>query len=381
LLDPASGVKKLGKHMTAKKKFRLRMLILAMLLVSIAFVPAASAKADKVNTNNSSDSEVETYGIEGLTPEKVKEIEARANYLENLPDSVHNAPYWAMVAADKDTKKAVLQYIDKLSVSNFEKEEMKKSMNDIWNRVPDKITEKDYPVIQKVGDAVTKYIEETYWADKQSVQWTNAGGHYAFSYYGTYLIFNNNNWAVLAGSYGGTPDWWDTGVDRYYKHYYNPDLGYGGAPGACSDYATLAKSQYATGDRTQCFINNGLASHYLSDVGNPMHTGGEISQGLDYLLGNSHHIAYEQYVEGNWSSNYKYLDLVTSNTVVTSVTDPNQAVRDLAAVSHPYFGTLWEKVTQDPSNFGSNIDVRYITTKCVRETARYNAGLAQHLKN
>ena len=41
-----------------------------MLLVSIAFVPAVSAMAEKTDANNSSDSEVETYGIEGLTPEK-----------------------------------------------------------------------------------------------------------------------------------------------------------------------------------------------------------------------------------------------------------------------------------------------------------------------
>lgn len=46
------------------------MLILAMLLVGIVFVPAASAKIEKTNANKSSDSEVETYGIESLTPEK-----------------------------------------------------------------------------------------------------------------------------------------------------------------------------------------------------------------------------------------------------------------------------------------------------------------------
>jgi hypothetical protein len=55
------------------KRFGIGMLILAMLLVSITLVPA-SAKEEKTNANNSSDSEVETYGIEGLTPEKVKDL-------------------------------------------------------------------------------------------------------------------------------------------------------------------------------------------------------------------------------------------------------------------------------------------------------------------
>jgi hypothetical protein len=81
LLDPASGVKKLGKDVIIKKKFGLRMLILAMLLVSVAFVPAASAKADKASVENNSDSKVETYGIEGLTAQQVSTIESRASYL------------------------------------------------------------------------------------------------------------------------------------------------------------------------------------------------------------------------------------------------------------------------------------------------------------
>lgn len=52
MLDPASGVKKLGKDMITKKKLGLRVLILAMLLVSIAFVPAASAENLTEKTND-----------------------------------------------------------------------------------------------------------------------------------------------------------------------------------------------------------------------------------------------------------------------------------------------------------------------------------------
>ncbi|WP_048142725.1 hypothetical protein [Methanosarcina horonobensis] len=44
-----------------KKKFGIGILILAMLLVSITLVPAASAKAEKTDENNSFDSEVETF--------------------------------------------------------------------------------------------------------------------------------------------------------------------------------------------------------------------------------------------------------------------------------------------------------------------------------
>ena len=44
LLNSASGVKKLSKDMITKKKFGLRTLILAMLLISMLLIPASSAK-------------------------------------------------------------------------------------------------------------------------------------------------------------------------------------------------------------------------------------------------------------------------------------------------------------------------------------------------
>ncbi|PAV12360.1 hypothetical protein ASJ81_06500 [Methanosarcina spelaei] len=155
--------------MATKKKFRIAMLILAIFLMSFVLIPTGSAAAEKVNIKNFSDSKVETYDIKGLDANKVKEIESRASYIKSLPETIQNAPYIGLVTADNETKKVVLGYIDNFSVSNSEKKEMKKEIKDIWNRVPNRITEKDYPEIQKIGDAVSKYVEDTYWANKQNV--------------------------------------------------------------------------------------------------------------------------------------------------------------------------------------------------------------------
>lgn len=186
-----------------------------MLLVSMAFAPAVSAETDNANMNNSSDNEVETYGIEGLTPEKVKEIEARASYVRSLPATIQNAPYIGLVTADDETKKVVLGYIDNLSVSDSEKKEMKNELQDIWSRVPNEITENDYPVIQKIGDAVTKYVEETYWAGNQSPQW-KGDAHSGLISAGVNLVYGNFQWAGWAAGTAPTPDSTDQGADRYW---------------------------------------------------------------------------------------------------------------------------------------------------------------------
>jgi len=356
------------------KRTRVRTLILAMLLVCMVLVPAASAK-------NPSDSKVETYGIKGLDANKVKEIEARASYIKSLPDTIQNAPYMGLVTADDETKKAVLGHIDNLSISDSEKNEMKNEMEDIWSRVPDKITEDDYPVIQKIGDAVTKYVEDTYLAGMQSPKW-GAKAHSGLISAGVKLVYKDSTKAKWAADAAPLPDSLDTGVDRYFFHYYNPayNQGYGGAPGKCLYYTQYAKDYYAAGQFYNAFYNLGLASHYLSDVGNPMHSGGEVSQGLAYLLGNSYHTSYESYVESNWGSGCKYSQYPNNNAGIKSVTSPSQAVKDLAAYSNPYFSTLWGQITAHPSNFNTST-TQYVTAKVLLETAKYNAGLARYIKS
>jgi PKD repeat protein len=77
--------------MITRKRFRIGMLFLAMLLVGIVLVSTASAGVDKASAKNPSDSKVETFGIKGLDANKVKQIEAEASRIRNMPDTVKNA--------------------------------------------------------------------------------------------------------------------------------------------------------------------------------------------------------------------------------------------------------------------------------------------------
>ena len=286
-----------------------------------------------------------------------------------MPAVVMNAPYIGLVTADDKTQKTVLRYIDKLSVSNSEKKEMKKAIKDIWARVPYGITEKDYPQIQKFGDAVTNYVYDTYWADQVSPMWA-ASTHSDLIYYGVKLNAGNNfvpQRATYAANSANLPDTdpsIDPGVYGSYNHYYNPyalfGLGFGGAPGRCKEYANYAKSYIKLKQYDKAYYNLGIASHYLSDVSQPMHTSGEYQQGWDHVFGNQYHIKYEAYVGNNWVSGRNYRQNVTEVTAVNSITDPSAAVKSMAKFSNPYYAKLWQEITNNP-NFDKGQDTTYIT--------------------
>jgi hypothetical protein len=63
--------------MITRKKFGTGMLFLAMLLVSIVLVTAASAAAGKASAKNHTDSKVGTFDIKDLDAEKVNVLVLR----------------------------------------------------------------------------------------------------------------------------------------------------------------------------------------------------------------------------------------------------------------------------------------------------------------
>jgi hypothetical protein len=369
------------------EKLRIVSFFVVVMLASIVFIPAASAAADKASTTNPSDSKIETYSIKGFDAQKVKGIEDEAARIRNMPSTIMDAPYIGLVTADDQTKKTVLGYIDKLSVSNSEKKEMKKAIKDIWARVPDGITEKDYPEIQKIGDAVTKYVYDTYWADQISPMWA-ASTHSDLIYYGVKVYAGNNfvpQLATYAANSANLPDTdssIDPGIYGSYNHYYNPyalfGLGFGGAPGRCKEYANYAKSDIKLKQYDRAYNNLGIASHYLSDVSQPMHTSGEYQQGLDHIFGNQYHIKYETYVGNNWVSGRNYRQKVTEVTTMKSISDPSASVKSLAKFSNPYYALLWKEITNKPDNFDTD-NTQIITIITNQEAVKYNAGLVGYI--
>lgn len=391
--------------MIKKKKFGLGIFLLAILAISVTFMPSASAKISDENANSFSDNNVETYDIEGLTPEKVNEIEAEVNRIKDMPDTVKKCPYMPLLVANDEEKEIFLGYINNLTISDSEKKEMKKEIKAIWKRVPDKITEEDYPVMEKIGKSITTYVEDTYWAGDQSVKWKTYA-HRNLIYAGVNLVYTNSTRAKWAYGTSMDPDTKiDTGTIKVlltitppiwvsipkvcYYHYYNPDISFGGAPGKCSSYATQARTDYRNKDYENAFKNLGIASHYLSDVGQPMHSGGELGSLKDYLVNwnsDDYHIQYETYVDNNWEDGHEFGKHVTQNTEIKSVTDPSSAVKSMAEYSNDYSSKLWDEIYahpdfNDPDSADDTTYIQYITIIMNKEAAKYNAGLAKYLKS
>ena len=92
-----------------------------------------------------------------------------------------------------------------------------------------------------------------------------------------------------------------------FMDYYNPDWGTGSASSETKYYADIAKSKYSSGHKYSAFQNLGYASHFMTDVGNPLHTEAEGLQVFFSLWMTGErdikyiHTAYENYVTSNWN--------------------------------------------------------------------------------
>ncbi|NLN43552.1 MAG: hypothetical protein GX152_05065 [Methanosarcina sp.] len=344
------------------KKFGLRILILAMLLVSMVFVPASCAKPF----------------TEKITEKAVEEIEYSVPEPEPIItlSTTSKMPYWYLLEADENQQKIFFSYIDNCYVSNEEKKEMKKEMEDIWKRYPDKITEEDYQTLEEISNATSEYLNHKYGNKGIGIQWAG-NTHNKMTYSACRKMGVSINYAQTASDYADDPDDWDSGFWQSYNHYYNPVVpttGY--AHVNCANLTNNAKAYYSNSQLTSAYQHLGYATHYMSDLGNPMHTGCEVDQYQNQWV----HTSYESYVYNNWDTGQKYGDVVNATNTYYTITNPKQSAENLASSTHPDVDTLYKLVYYNPTTFGSNPDVIAITMYGLREATKYNKGLVNYVR-
>src|SRR5690554_5988588 len=105
------------------KKIGIGILFLTIFLMNAAFAPVASAETLTEDTDNIAIGEME-YPVP--EPEPITVL-----------DTTPKLPYLHLLEADNEEQEILFSYIDNCYVSDEEKEEMKKSMEDIWKRYPD----------------------------------------------------------------------------------------------------------------------------------------------------------------------------------------------------------------------------------------------------
>ncbi|WP_440956806.1 hypothetical protein ACSAZK_07915 [Methanosarcina sp. Mfa9] len=142
------------------RKFGIVGLLAVMLLASVVVISALSANSvPELTTEVVEPAEIvdEERIREDADGPEVELIVEEPGPVPVNPIS-ENRPYWYLLIADPEQQKVLFSYIDNCYVSDEEKNEMKMAMEDIWNRYPDRITEKDYLMLEKVDVATAEYL-------------------------------------------------------------------------------------------------------------------------------------------------------------------------------------------------------------------------------
>jgi len=332
--------------------------------------------------------------------------------LENL------TPYWIIIAvgSEEKGKLATFKYIDSSkSLKDYEKEELKRFLQELWKKYPVKtikdknstlitlesrteivLTEKDKIMLERVAMAVNEYFSSKY---EIGILW-NVDTHQSIAFISCKKWGESDYYCGISRDHADDPDYWTQippppgypdwfwkfimQVVHSWTHYYNPDLATGSAPSECKYYANVAKSKYSSGDKYSAFQNLGYASHFINDVGNPLHTGAELRQivlsalrfgDLKYI-----HFAYEGYVSSNWNSGYSFKSIVESNWYYYPIIDPEKATKDLATYAHQYADTIVWTIFTNPDTWQNDQNLRKITENCLLETAKYSLGLVKYVR-
>ena len=319
-------------------------------------------------------------------------------------------PNWIFLVAGKDDKKQLLKIVKGFDVSKKQKNRWIHLLEDLWEKYPIKVddniikfdlpskkgkkgitlTKEEEKVLGELSDKIAEQMDTgvsavntagTNSADIITPQWAVAQ-HNAIIYIAAQQENVPEHYAKIAGDSSGVPD--NVGFPiQQVTHYFNPDFLTGLAPAGCQLYAGNALNDYRNRRWDSAFTQLGYSSHFLADVGNPMHTGSELTQGATTLLDLKIHNAYEEYVYYNWQNMFESSVDNSGYALVTSA--PYQSTTQMAKYSHGYLFELNLRIylnwLKNGGKFDLNQDakINFITSDCLTMTTRYMRGLVRYL--
>lgn len=386
---------------------KLGIVLLALLLSAMAIIPLVSAADEQ------SDPDKMVQVDPGTDTEGYVAVD-----VINIDQSIKDAtPYYYLLVLNDEGKQNYLKNLDAISsisdskaqISPEEKEKIKKGLNSIWDNYPvisetskgdsgypsyggTITTLKLSPELKRVrlSDEENTLLERSQYLLKESYEqtlanavtpkWVGSPSHQRISYWAAYKESFPNPSTV--SSVADDPDtWYDSSPEPFktvfhsLNHYYSP-LGVGGAPQNTYDYVWFAENEYDSGSYTQAATDLGYASHFIEDVGNPMHTGREWDQYNNQWV----HSNYETYVGNHWY--YDFETPVANNNNYFWYTDWAQGTRDLAGYSNGYLDTLYTNVYNKGQNWNLAQDsaIDSTTQNVILRTAKYTNGLALYAR-
>ncbi|MDD5142378.1 hypothetical protein [Methanoregula sp.] len=391
---------------------KLNILLLALLVAAMVMIPCVSAVEEQQEQEKMIQADPKT-DLAGYVPVDILSID---------PSVKAATPYYYLLVLSDEGKKHLLDSIDAaeiigdsgITATPDEKVSFKKSLKTLWM---------NYPVVSKTvkgslgypsyGGTVTTLTfspslkKEVHLSDAEnsllakvqsrkqvssdkiasggvSPKWAGSPTHERISYWAASKESFPQPSTVSANA--PVPDTWPAVLPepfctlyRSLNHYYSPNTGTGNAPSQTATYISAANSQYKAGSSyyTQAATSLGYASHFLEDVGNPMHTGKETEQYSNPWV----HFNYEAYVGDRWySSNFD--TVVSNNNNYYWYTDWAAGNRALAGYSNGYLDTIYTKVYNKGQNWNLSQDtsIDAITQNLVLATAKYTNGLALYAR-
>lgn len=352
-----------------KSKMKFGALLAVMLIVSMALVPAVSA-AEALNEETVP--EIVTTELPELIAEPLPELPV------NSALATEYNPLSYLVDIGNDEQKILLGYIDNSYLSDEEKKDMNKAMKDIWKRQPTQLSEEDNLLLETVFKASAEYYVDTYGKKDVGVAWSPDQVHDNIARISVTKWGINPYYANIAGNAAVVPDGWSgSQIWQSLNHYFNPDIPMGLAPVNAQLYGSRANDYWNDGSLTNAYTNLGYSSHFLSDVGNPLHTDLEAEQALNQQL----HYDYESYVSDNWDSVHNFSAIVTNNNNYYTVVSPAISTTSLAIYSNPDAFTIYWTIFFYPTSWEESTSIKTITENVLLRTAKYNLGLVKYMRS
>jgi PKD repeat protein len=310
-----------------------------------------------------------------ITEQELQEKIEKMSIIKVDDDIKKATDYWILLVLNEKQKEQIIKEIEStVSDKEYTTKGYIKYLSFTDDNKYSALSKKENETIAKVNS-----IHEEYYniPENATPKWGTYPTHWDLTYWAFYnSLYTSNPFrsnATIVADRSMDPDNPILFPHIPTDHYYNPNQHTGMAPFYAAYYGTFAIIAYPNQDYLSAGANLGYSSHFLEDVGNPLHTGYELEQGYWRWI----HDYYEQYVSVYWDDYYPFVQGNHYQWKFTNfdVIAPYDSTVDLAEYSNQFVDELYILIYTDPYGFPDNPRIYDLTMPTILTTSQYENGL------